>query len=224
MWCCVGTGMENHGKYNELIYTHQHDSLFLNLFIASELRWKERGITIRQETRFPEEEQTRLQVTRGSSRFKLLVRYPFWVAEGALKISVNGKDISYSAHPSSYVAIDRVWQKGDVIRVELPMRNRIEHLPNVPAYIAVMHGPILLGAKTGTEDLKGLVADDGRWGQIPSGAKLPLDKAPIIIEDDLAKIPDEIVPVKGEPLHFAIRDLKMVNPVNTELQPFLPDP
>ena len=50
----------------------------------------------------------------------------------------------------------------------------IEHMPNVPNYIAVMHGPILLGAKTGTEDLKGLVADDSRWGHIASGKKLPI--------------------------------------------------
>ena len=60
MWCCVGTGMENHGKYNEFIYTHQKDSLFVNLFIASELNWKEKGIKIKQQTNFPYEEQTKL--------------------------------------------------------------------------------------------------------------------------------------------------------------------
>ena len=85
MWCCVGSGMENHGKYNEFIYTHQHDSLFLNLFIASELNWKEKGIKIRQETNFPYEEQTKLIVTEGSSHFKLMIRYPSWVEDGALK-------------------------------------------------------------------------------------------------------------------------------------------
>ena len=67
MWCCVGSGMENHGKYNEYIYTHQSDSLFLNLFVPSELAWKERGITLRQQTGFPNEEQTKLTVTNGSS-------------------------------------------------------------------------------------------------------------------------------------------------------------
>ncbi len=44
MWCCVGTGMENHGKYGEFIYSHDDDSLFVNLFIASELNWKEKGV------------------------------------------------------------------------------------------------------------------------------------------------------------------------------------
>ena len=74
MWCCVGTGMENHGKYNQFIYTHSNDSLFLNLFIASELNWKEKGVKIKQETGFPYEEQTKITITEGASDFKLLVR------------------------------------------------------------------------------------------------------------------------------------------------------
>jgi DUF1680 family protein len=93
MWCCVGSGMENHGKYNEFIYTQLNGSLFLNLFIASELNWKEKRIKIRQETNFPFEEQTKLIITEGSSRFKLWIRYPSWVKDGALKILVNGKEV-----------------------------------------------------------------------------------------------------------------------------------
>jgi DUF1680 family protein len=220
MWCCVGTGMENHGKYNEFIYTHQHDSLFVNLFIASELNWKEKEIQIIQQTNFPYEEQTKLIITKAASSFKLLVRYPWWVADGALKIMVHGKEVSSTAHPSSYITINRDWKKGDVIEIDLPMHNTIEHLPNVPTYIAIMHGPILLGAKTGTEDLKGLIADDSRWGHIPAGKKLPVDKAPIFIEDNLSSLTNDLVPVKNEPLHFTIKDVKIVNPINIELQPF----
>lgn len=220
MWCCVGSGMENHGKYNEAIYTHNHDSLFLNLFIASELNWKEKGIKLKQQTAFPYEEQTKLMVTDGSSHFKLLVRYPSWVADGALKILVNGKAASYTSHPSSYVVIDRLWKKGDVVQVMLPMHNTIEHLPNVPEYIAIMHGPILLGAKTDTEDLKGLVADDSRWGHIAGGKKLPLDKAPIIVEDNVAALTTKLKPVAGKPLTFMASGIKMINPIDAVFQPF----
>ncbi|MBD0366873.1 MAG: glycoside hydrolase family 127 protein [Flavisolibacter sp.] len=220
MWCCVGSGMENHGKYNELIYTHSHDSLFLNLFIASELNWREKGVKMKQQTQFPYEEQTKLTVTDGSSRFKLLVRYPSWVKDGALKILVNGKPVPYTSHSSSYVAIDRLWKKGDVVQVSLPMHNTIEHLPNVPEYIAIMHGPILLGAKTGTEDLKGLVADDSRWGHVASGKKLPLDKAPIIVDDNIAVLTTKLKPVAGKPLTFTASQIKMVNPINVVLEPF----
>jgi hypothetical protein len=100
------------------------------------------------------------------------------------------------------------------------MHNSIEHMPNVSNYIAIMHGPILLGAKTGTEDMKGLVADDSRWGHIASGKKLPLDKAPIIIEDNLASINAMLKPVPGKPLNFTATAIKMINPVNLVFEPF----
>ncbi len=220
MWCCVGTGMENHGKYNELIYTHSHDSLYLNLFVASELNWREKGITIKQDTKFPYEEKTRLLITNGSAPFSLLIRYPYWVSDGELRIMVNGKDVPVNEHPASYVAIERHWKKGDVVEILLPMHNHIEHLPNVPEYIAIMHGPILLGAETGTQDLEGLIADDSRWGHIPSGKKLPLDKAPILIEDTIRNIDNDLAPVKNEPLHFTFHNVKIINQENLVLQPF----
>jgi hypothetical protein len=220
MWCCVGTGMENHGKYNQFIYTHQNDSLFVNLFIASELDWRDKGVGIKQENNFPYEEQTKLIVTGGSSHFKLMIRYPSWVMEGALRIVVNGESISFASHPSSYVTVDRLWTAGDVVQVLLPMHNTIEHLPRVPMCIAFMHGPILLGARTGTEDLAGLIADDSRWGQIASGKRLPLDKAPVIVEDDIARVAGKLVPVKDAPLTFKAPRLRMINPVNVVLEPF----
>lgn len=220
MWCCVGTGMENHGKYNEFIYTHEHDSLYVNLFMASELSWKEKSIGLKQETLFPYEEQSRITITEGNASFNLMVRYPWWVADGALKILVNGKAVPYKAHPSSYITINRSWKKGDVINIILPMHNSIEHLPNVPAYVAIMHGPILLGAKTGTQDLKGLIADDSRWGHIPGGEKIPLDKAPIFVTDNLSSLINGLVTVKNKPLHFTIQNVKVINPINIELQPF----
>ncbi len=220
MWCCVGSGMENHSKYNEFIYTHKGDSLFLNLFVASELNWREKGVKIRQETRFPYEEQTKLIITEGSSHFDLMIRYPSWVKDGALKIRINGKAISYKSHPSSYISVDRSWKAGDEVQVLLPMHNSIEQLPNVPDYIALLHGPVMLGAKTGTEDLRGLVADDSRWGHIPGGEKLPVDKAPIIIADDRSEILDKLVPEKNKPLFFTAPGLKLINPINIELEPF----
>jgi DUF1680 family protein len=220
MWCCVGSGMENHGKYNAFIYTHSDDSLFVNLFIASELNWKRKGIRLRQETRFPDEEQTSLRVVQGSGDFTLMIRYPGWVAAQALRILVNGKPVSYTAQPSSYVAVKRLWKTGDRIKLVLPMRNTIEHLPNVPAYIAIMHGPILLGSRTGTEGLKGLVADAGRWGHIPGGERLPVDKAPIIVEENQALIVNNLEPVKNKPLTFTAPKLSLINPVNVTLEPF----
>ncbi len=219
MWCCVGTGMENHGKYNQFIYTHQNDALYINLFIPSELTWKEKNLTLKQETKFPFEEQTKITITKGNSKANMMIRYPAWVADGQCKVLLNGKSIPVKTHPSSYISINRTWSKGDVILVKLPMQNTTEQLPNVPQYIAFMHGPILLGAKTGVEDMKGIIADDSRFGQYAGGKKLPVDKAPILIEDDLQNIKSKLVAVKGKPLHYTL-NVKMINGQPLTLEPF----
>lgn len=220
MWCCVGSGMENHGKYNQFIYTHQNGSLYVNLFMASELNWRDKKIKIRQETSFPYEEQTRLTITKGSSRFSMKIRYPEWVKEGALKISINGRNEPYTKDQTGYISIERLWKKGDVVMVNLPMHNWYEQLPHVPNYIALMHGPVVLAAKTGTEDLAGLVAGDGRWEHIAHGRRLPIDQAPIIIADDISSIPEKLEPVAGKPLTFIAPGIKMVNPMEVVFEPF----
>lgn len=220
MWCCVGSGMENHGKYSQFIYTQEKNELYVNLFIPSELNWKEKKIKIKQQTIFPYEEKTSITITEGSATFSLMIRYPSWVKDGALKVTVNGKNVSFTNHPSSYIAIKRSWKKGDVVTILLPMHNSMEQMPNVSNYIAMMHGPILLAAKTGTEDLKGLVADDGRWAHIASGKKLPLDQAPIIIEDNIASLADKLKAIPGKALTFTATNVKMVNPVNLVFEPF----
>ena len=219
MWCCVGTGMENHGKYGQFIYTHKGNALFVNLFVSSELNWRENGVTMRQETGFPYGETSRITVVAGKGTFPVLVRYPDWVKPGAFQVQVNGKPVEIVTGPGSYVTIDRKWKKGDVIDVTFPMHNSVKYLPNVPQYVALMHGPILLGMKTGTEDLAHLIADDSRFGQYASGAKLPLDGAPILIDDHIDRIAEHLKPIAGKPLHYTL-DVKMENPIRNEIQPF----
>ena len=219
MWCCVGTGMENHGKYGQFIYTHVGNALYVNLFVASELNWKEKGLTLKQETAFPYGETSKITITSGKGQFPLLVRYPGWVKPGQFSVKVNGKAVQLISGPSSYVAIDRQWKKGDVIEVTFPMHNSVKYLPNVPQYAALMHGPILLGMKTGMEDLAHLVADDSRFGQYASGKKLPIDQAPILIADNIEDIANQLTPVDGKPLHFTL-STKMENGIHNELQPF----
>ena len=210
MWCCVGTGMENHGKYGQFVYTHVGDALYVNLFVSSELNWKEKGISLRQETSFPYAETSRITMTQGKGKFPLLVRYPGWVNPGQFEVKVNGQKVDIISGPSSYVTIDRQWKKGDVIDITFPMHNSIKYLPNVPQYIALMHGPVLLAAKTGTEDLAHLVADDSRFGQYASGKKLPINEAPILINNNIDAIANQLQPVAGKPLHFTL-STKMVN-------------
>ena len=219
MWCCVGTGMENHGKYGQFIYTHVGDALYVNLFVASELNWKEKGIVITQKTEFPYSETSHITITQGKGKFPLMVRYPSWVKPGDFSVMVNGKPVNIITGPSSYVMIDRQWKKGDYIDIRFPMHNSVKYLPNEPQYIALMHGPILLAMKTGTEDLAHLVADDSRFGQYASGKKLPINEAPILINNHIDDIANQLTPVAGKPLHFTL-STKMENGIHNELMPF----
>ena len=200
MWCCVGSGMENPAKYNQFIYTKDESSLYVNLFAASLLNWKAKGVKIKQETAFPKGESAKFTVT-GSGSFDMKIRHPYWVKEGEFKVIVNGDTVVKKSDPSSYVSAGKSWKSGDVIEVLFPMYTHVEELPNVSDYVALLHGPIVLSAKTGKDGLTGLVADDGRWSHIASGALQSLDQAPMLASKK-EDIPSKVTPVKGEPMHF----------------------
>ena len=205
MWCCVGTGMENHGKYGEFIYSHTSDSLYVNLFVASELTWKDKGIVLTQNTEFPDEEGSKLTVKATSPvKFKLLVRHPWWVSSAGMQVICAGKNYATASSPSSYIEIDRTWNNGDEVIIKTPMKNTIVEMPNVPTYISVLRGPVLLAVKTGTEDLHGLVADEDRWAHIAAGRLLPVTEAPFSIgtREEIQTQLDNMQPIAGKSLTF----------------------
>lgn len=223
MWCCVGTGMENHGKYGEFIYTHAHDSLFVNLFVASELNWKERGITLTQETRFPDEESSRLTIrVKKPTKFKLLVRHPWWADGNDMKVLCKGKDYASGSSPSSYIVIERTWKDGDIVNITTPMKVHIEALPNVPEYISIMRGPVLLGARMGTDHLDGLIADDGRWAHIAHGQLVSTFDTPFIIgsREEIQSKLDNMKPVVGKAFCYTVPGLFTEKYKNLVLEPF----
>ncbi|TRX01870.1 glycoside hydrolase family 127 protein [Flavobacterium gawalongense] len=206
-WCCVGSGLENHGKYGELIYAHDKQNLYVNLFIPSTLNWKEKGISLTQNTKFPFEEQSSIMLTLKKPRqFGIKFRYPSWVEDGKMKITVNNKEISITKDLNSYVSIERKWKTGDVISVILPMQNKTEQLPDKSAWVSFLHGPIVLAAVTDTTDLKGLRADDSRMGHIANGPIYPIEDAPLLVSNntDLAA---SLKAVANKPFTFSASDL-----------------
>ncbi|GAB3688628.1 glycoside hydrolase family 127 protein [Spirosoma flavus] len=176
MWCCVGSGLENHTKYGELIYSHSGQDLFVNLLIPSELNWPEKGLKLSQTTTFPykNESELALQLTKPQV-FAVNIRYPKWAEN--LEVLVNGKAQKTDGQPSRYVAINRKWQKGDVITVHFKTTTKLEYLPDGSNWGAFVHGPVVLAAKTSTEDLAGLFADDSRMGHETKGKLYPITNA-----------------------------------------------
>lgn len=222
MWCCVGTGMENHGKYGQFVWTYdkgvkaEDDALYVNLFVASELNWKDRKMILRQQTAFPYAETSVVEVAKGKGTFILKVRKPSWCENFTVK-GVGFDADSYEEN--GFVCMKRKWKKGDQVKISMPMHAYIKPMINVPQYVAIMYGPILLGMKTGTEDMRSLIADDSRFGQYAGGKKLALDEAPILLPKHLDDIAKKLKPVPGKPLHFKLAT-HMENTIDGELQPF----
>ncbi len=143
-WCCVGTGMENHAKYGDSIYFHHGNTLWVNLFIASQLTWKDQDVVVRQDTRFPEEATARLALACSQPReLAVRIRWPHWAVSG-FRVRINGKEQPVSGSPSSFVELRRVWADGDVIEVHMPMSLRTEGFRDNPRKLAVFFGPVLL--------------------------------------------------------------------------------
>lgn len=188
-WCCVGSGMENHGKYGEMIYANADNNLMVNLFIPSVLDWKEKGRKVIQSTKFPEQpnSEIELKLTKNQS-FTIFVRKPKWITSDDLVVTINGKKQTYPAQQNGYIAIARTWKNGDKLKVELPMHLSSEQLPDKSNFYAFKYGPILLATPTDTSKQVGLFADDSRGGHIATGPQTDFANIPIVSNADMKQL------------------------------------
>ena len=205
-WCCVGSGFENQAKYGEAIYYHTQNELYVNLFIPSELSWKEKGIKLIQQTNFPETGNMQFKIeTTNTVDLSLNMRFPSWAKAGAA-VKVNGKKIAVKNIPGSYIVINRKWNNGDVVEVDFPMTLHIIPTNDNPNKAAIAYGPIVLAGEMGTEGFKGRepYSDPLQHNDyytynynVPAGinTSLYLDKN---------KLTDFIKPVAGKKLTFKV--------------------
>jgi hypothetical protein len=220
-WCCVGTGMENPGRYGEFIYAQATNGLYVNLLIPSEITVTNLGLTLRQETAFPEEPRTRLILKlKKSAEFTLYVRHPGWVTADEFVVKVNGKPVVVSSKPSSYAELRREWRDGDRVEVELPMHTTVERLPDGSDWVAILRGPIVLASPAGTNDLAGLFANESRMGQVAYGPLVPLDRVPVLLAS-ASDLPRHVKPdTTAGPMHFRLVDV--VEPPASNGLPLIP--
>jgi DUF1680 family protein len=145
-WCCNGTGAEEFAKLTDTIYFHDDSSIFVNLYIASEVKWAEKGIRVLQQTSFPEEQGTTLLVTAEKSvDVDLRLRVPYWAKSGSVK--VNGRPIPAFADPGSYLVLRWPWKNGDRIELSLPMHLHAAPMPDKESLQAAMYGPLVLASR-----------------------------------------------------------------------------
>jgi DUF1680 family protein len=210
MWCCVGSGIENHTKYGEFVYARSTDAqgkaaaLWVNLFIPSRVEWREQGVALVQKTAFPDEEKILLTVEKSNRKpFTLKLRYPGW-ARG-VKLSVNGRVQRVDAQPGEYIALDRRWRAGDEIALEFDMEVTAVRIPDGKDYWAFMYGPVVLASPMGTDDVEGLRAGDGRMAHVARGRRIPAEGIPVL-ETSPESLPALLRKTNDDRLTFTLTD------------------
>jgi uncharacterized protein len=149
LWCCTGTGSEEYAKLTDSIYFHNDDSLYVNLYVDSQLEWPERKLRLKQETHFPRQQGTAITISVESpTQLAINLRVPYWAQNGSVK--VNGAALPAFSSPSSYLALNRVWKSGDRIELTLPMNLHIDPMPDNETIQSAMYGPLVLAGRFDT--------------------------------------------------------------------------
>lgn len=198
--CCVGSGMENHSKYAEAIYAEGKDgSLFVNLFIPSQLNWKEKNIVIEQQNFIPETSLVKLKVIcKKPTRFTLKIRKPAWCRTNPV-IYINGKMTDTEKDPDGYLVVKREWKNNDLVTADMAMGIYSEAMPDNADRIAFLYGPVVLAAELGTT--------------MPD----PVYGTPVLLTDN-KNSHDWIKPVPGRSLVFETKNIG--RPADLKLIPF----
>ena len=154
-WCCTGTGMEAPAKFGKMIYAHQGSELYVNLFMPSELNWKDKGVKLVQNTDFPDNNKVGFVInTAAGVHFTLNIRKPHWSIAKKMTVWVNGKKMQLAPNTEGYVQLDRSWSNGDKVEVELTPQVTVEYLKGSDKYAAFLYGPIVLAAKVDNNGLE----------------------------------------------------------------------
>jgi len=180
--CCFGSGMESNAKYADGIYYHAADnnSLYVNLFVPSVLTWKDKGVSIKQETKYPDEGKTQLTFTCDQpTDLTLNIRHPYWATNNFV-VAINGARQTIESTPGTFAALKRTWKSGDTLTVDMPMSFRMEGFKDNPKRAAVMYGPLVMAAITEPNDRTSC----------------------IVTQDPPQKFLSSMTPVPGKPLEF----------------------
>ena len=148
--CCGGTGSENHTKYQQSAYFANDHTLWVGLYMPTTLRWKEKGVTIKQDCLWPAQHSA-IKITEGEGDFTLKLRVPYWATQG-FSIKVNGKEVAKSYQPSTYVELEQKhWKVGDVVEIDMPFSKHIEYgADKLSSDVASMDGTPLKTSWVGT--------------------------------------------------------------------------
>ena len=150
--CCppnIGRLIASLGRY---AYGVASDALAVHLFVGSELRCTLDGVAVKvaQQTRYPWDGAVRLEIEpEAPARFTLHLRIPAWCRTPSLRI--NGQPVGIAVSDKGYVHIDRRWERGDRVDLDLPMTiERVHAHPDIrddAGRVALKRGPLVYCAE-----------------------------------------------------------------------------
>jgi uncharacterized protein len=214
-WCCVGTGLENHAKYGELVYTTEGGDLFVNLFIASRLSLPEQNLVLDQTGTAPYDEDVALLVRSApATPLAIHIRVPGW-HQGTPQVHINGTPFeaepaplttpgAAGGRPVTYVRLARQWREGDTVTMRLRPRISAEQLPDGSPWVSFRYGPSVLAAEGDRNDLAGHFADDSRMGHVAHGPLRPLEHLPIVLAESASDPAAGVRRLASDRLAFAL--------------------
>ena len=215
-YCCLGTGLENAARFADAIYFHRGRSLWVNLFIPATLDWREQGMKLRLETRYPESGIIRLAIDAVKPiDAEIHLRIPAWV-QGRATVRINGRPAQVRPVPGEFLTISRTWNSGDVLELTLPLALRLRASMDDPETVSFFYGPVLLAGRLGRE---GMPASE--IGDNANGGKHPAWPVPVLDGAAPGKAISAVRPKANVPLAFSARMLnpKDHTPVIVEMNP-----
>lgn len=148
--CCSGSGIEAYSQLNQSIYYHNDTALWVNLYIPSEVYWKEKNIKLEQNSKFPKDSIIDLTIsTKRKSNFSLELLIPSWAKNTTLYINDEKQHIN--AHSMSYLDLNREWTDKDKVKLVFQYDFHLKSMPDNSKVFAIYYGPILLAFESKTE-------------------------------------------------------------------------
>ena len=100
-------------------------------------------VTITAKTRYPFEETITFRVEPATpARFAFVVRIPEWCQAARVTVNGDGAGDSAALKAGSFFTLERVWEAGDVVALDLPFTLRAETWPD--GGLSLTYGPLTL--------------------------------------------------------------------------------
>jgi len=147
--CCPPNMMRQIALVGHYAATTDESGLQIHQYVSAKIEAEleaERQVVLRTETDYPWDGKVKLTIEETSgNEWKLALRVPGW-CEGA-NLRVNGEAIEAAATSGTYATIERAWQAGDIVELDMVMQPRLtEPNPRVDAIrgsLAIERGPLV---------------------------------------------------------------------------------